>query len=144
MLKSSQQAEQVIWPINPMFPLIYIFLLSAIIRETRVKLGYLLMRLRVFSCLSTSWVHSKLNKCMLNMNPLLSAILPIILQETSPILHIACSHAQSNMLTCISPFSSGPHGIGVSPSADLTDLLEQFNSASITYNGSDLTGPLCK
>ena len=144
MLKSSQQAEQVIWPINPMFPLIYIFLLSAIIRETRVKLGYLLMRLRVFSCLSTSWVHSKLNKCMLNMNPLLSAILPIILQETSPILHIACSHAQSNMLTCISPFSSGPHGIGVSPSVDLTDLLEQFNSASIIYNGSDLSRPLCK
>ena len=78
------------------------------------------------------------------MNPLLSVILSIILQETSPILHIACSHAQSNMLTCISPFSSGAHGIGVSPSADLTDLLEQFNSASITYNGSDLTGPLCK
>ena len=147
MLKSSQQAEQVIWPINPMFPLIYIFLLSVIIRETRVTLSYrypLMRLLEFFHAYQPPGCIQKLNKCMLNMNPLLSAILPIILQETSPILHIACSHAQSNMLTCISPFSSGPHGIGVSPSADLTDLLEQFNSASIIYNGSDLSRPLCK
>ena len=46
-------------------------------------------------------------------------------------------------LTCISPFSSGLQGCGVSASADLTDLLEQFSNASTTNRVSPWVGPLC-
>ena len=72
MLKSSQLAEQVKWLITSMLPLTYIFLLSEIIWKTRVKLSYRPMRLFMLSSwLPTSWVHPKLNKRLLTMNPLL-------------------------------------------------------------------------
>ena len=66
MLKSSQQAEQVIWPIAPMFPLIYIFLLSVIIRETRVTLSYRLMQLLVFfhAYQPPGCIQNSINACL--------------------------------------------------------------------------------
>ena len=48
----------------------------------------------------------------------------------------------NHWFTCISPFSSGPHGWGVSPSADFNGWLEQLSNTSNTYKVSPCVGPL--